>query len=279
MKRILLLALALLMSVLCLAQTQAPASILIHAKINSETLGTYRNYAVYLPAEYESSTKNYPVLYLLHGAWDDFEGWVKNGNAKKIADQIIAEGFASPMIIVMPEGSGQGKEHEWKNQGYYNRPDWSYEDFFFKEFIPYLEENYRMIGTKQSRAIAGLSMGGGGSASYALRYPDMFGSACSLSGALGSIKSLDSLSPANASPLAYISNATPEQVDAIRTVRWFVDCGDDDFLWEANIEFYKEMKRKGVPLQYRMRDGTHDWEYWQTSLPDVLRFVSVGFAQ
>ena len=280
-RKILSASLLLLMAASCFAQTQvqAPASKVIHAKIDSKILGTERNYAIYLPVEYETSTKSFPVLYLLHGAWDDFQGWVKFGNAKRIADRIIAEGFAHPMIIVMPDGSGQGEAQEWKNQGYYNQPDWGYEDFFFKELIPHLEKNYRMKTDKQSRAIAGLSMGGGGSASYALRYPHMFGSACPLSGALGVSRAINSLSPTVTSPLAYIRSATPEQLEAIRTVRWFVDCGDDDSLWEANVEFYMEMKRKDVPLQYRMRNGGHNWEYWQISLPYVLQFISIGFTQ
>ena len=72
---------------------------------------------------------------------------------------------------------------------------------------------------------------------------------------------------------------TDDQAAALRTVRWWVDCGDDDFLYEGNIRFYDQMKKHHIPLQFRMRDGGHTWRYWQTALPDVLTFISIGFAE
>jgi enterochelin esterase-like enzyme len=107
----------------------------------------------------------------------------------------------------------------------------------------------------------------------------MFSSACPLSGALGGM-TRDTPSGRRAdSPVWFLENATPEQIDALKTVRWWVDCGDDDFLWQANIGFYRLMKEKGIPLQFRMRNGGHNWEYWQTALPSVLAFVSIGFSE
>lgn len=151
--------------------------------MQSTILKSSRKYAVYLPPDYDTSERSYPVLYLLHGAGDDHSGWIQFGEVHYIADKAIREGDCTPMIIVMPDAnSGQ--------RGYYNsvRGDWRYEDFFIQEFIPYIEKTYRTRSEKRYRAVAGLSMGGGGTFLYALHYPDMFSSACPLSAGVGPIK-------------------------------------------------------------------------------------------
>src|SRR5690606_41575532 len=99
----------------------------------------------------------------------DQTGWVQKGEVKQIADKAIAEGKSTAMIIVMPDAqTGQ--------RGYFNSPDgsWNYEDFFFEEFIPHIEKTYRIRSDKRNRAVAGLSMGGGGAVIYALHRPDLF---------------------------------------------------------------------------------------------------------
>ena len=148
--------------------------------MNSDILNMERKYAVYLPPYYESSERSYPVLYLLHGAGDDQTGWVQFGEIQYIADKAIREGKATPMVIIMPDANTAVR-------GYFNSPDnqWRYEDFFFEEFLPYVEKNYRIKGEKRYRAVAGLSMGGGGSFQYALHRPDLFSSACPLSASTG----------------------------------------------------------------------------------------------
>jgi len=113
--------------------------------MQSKILKMDRKYAIYLPPDYETSNRSYPVLYLLHGAGDDQTGWVQFGEVQHIADKAINEGLATPMIIVMPDAN-TGK------RGYSNSPkgDWQYEDFFFKEFIPFIEKTYR-IDRKSTR--------------------------------------------------------------------------------------------------------------------------------
>ncbi len=252
----------------------------VEASMKSKLLGAEKPYLIYLPDGYDTSGKSYPVLYLLHGASDTHTAWRDKGVMQLIADEHTEAGMMLPMIIVMPDARGEGENNMGKNMGYFNQPGWPYEDFFFTEFIPYIEKTYRIIGDKRHRAVAGLSMGGGGSASYAQRHPDMFSSTCPLSGALGGMRRLDKPElMEQTSPVRFVENATPEQVDAMKTVRWYVDCGDDDFLWMPNIEFFRLMKEKGIPLQYRMRNGGHNWEYWQTALPSVLSFISIGFAE
>src|SRR5210317_1777098 len=111
--------------------------------MDSEILKMERHYAIYLPPDYELSERSYPVLYLLHGGGDDQTGWVQFGEVKHIADKAIKEGKATPMIIVMPDAN-EGQ------RGYFNDMlgNWRYEDFFFDEFMPYVENEYRIKGEK-----------------------------------------------------------------------------------------------------------------------------------
>lgn len=250
-----------------------------------------RNYSVYLPEGYETDTlRRYPVLYLLHGLGNtNTKGWVERGNVEAIVNRVIAEGRACPMVIIMPDAGTDGP-------GYFNREGWPYEDYFFQELIPYMESHYRILPDAMHRAISGLSMGGGGTLVYALRHPELFAAACPLS-ALVTFPTrsnndsgwmdkypqvrawaTSAMQPENA-PLDLIRNATPEQLSAISRVRWYIDCGDDDYLYEGNLALYMLLREKQIPFQYRMRDGAHNWLYWQSALPDVMTFVSLSFGE
>ncbi|MBD0351557.1 MAG: esterase family protein, partial [Flavisolibacter sp.] len=115
--------------------------------LKSKILNMDRKYAVYLPPDYESSQRSYPVLYLLHGGGDDQTGWIQFGEVLTITDKAIKEGTATPMVIIMPDAN-TGR------RGYYNdiKGDWRYEDFFFQELMPYIEKTYRIKGEKRYRA-------------------------------------------------------------------------------------------------------------------------------
>jgi enterochelin esterase-like enzyme len=287
MKRFLLFALALALAAGAATQTGAQApqgpdrSRVVEATYRSEMLGCENSYLIYLPAGYDAQPdRKWPVLYLLHGAGDDHTGWRDKGEMKLITDEHTESGLALPMIVVMPDASGEGGGTgggSIKNRGYFNQPAWPYEDHFFAEFIPHIERTYRIVGDRRHRAVAGLSMGGGGSVGYAQKHPEMFSSACPLSGALAGMGGPSS--PGYFNSVRYVAEATEAQEEALRGVRWWVDCGDDDFLWQANVDFFRAMREKRIPLQYRVRNGAHNWEYWQTALPDVLTFVSVGFSE
>src|SRR6202012_3003018 len=170
-------ALFLLCSVSLFAQS---GKVYDNLSLPSKILKSERKYAVYLPPDYETSDRSYPVLYLLHGSGDDQTGWVQFGEVLNITDKAIREGNATPMIIIMPDANTGRK-------GYFNDPkgDWNYEDFFFKELVPFVEKKYRIKSDKRYRAVAGLSMGGGGSFIYALHHPELFSSACPLSAETG----------------------------------------------------------------------------------------------
>ncbi len=287
MKRILVF-IALFIGVMVMTQAQT-SKVYDNKSIPSKILKSDRKYAIYLPPGYETSERSYPVLYLLHGATDNHTGWVQFGEVQRITDKAIQDGIATPMIIVMPDGdTGQ--------MGYFNSiaGDWNYEDFFFQEFLPTIEKTYRIKADKRYRAIAGLSMGGGGSFMYALHHPELFSSACPLSAYIGPL-SLDEAK-------AGIKKSHPEITDdaKIKTyyerhnaleliklipddqkkaVKWYIDCGDDDFLYEGNCLVHIAMRKKEIPHEFRIRDGAHNWTYWRDALPTVLGFVSETFHQ
>ena len=265
--------------------------------MESEILGGERKYAVYLPPDYDSSQRSYPVLYLLHGGGDDQTGWVQFGEVLHIADEAIRSGQATPMVIIMPDAN-TGR------RGFFNdiRGDWRYEDFFFEELLPHVEAEYRIKGEKRYRAVAGLSMGGGGSFMYALHHPELFSSACPLSASVGSLNLEDAKRrytrrERNQEQADAETDLTEQQIEAyykrhsalelvnnmpedeVSQVRWYIDCGDDDFLYEGNSLIHIAMRKKNIPHEFRVRDGGHTWTYWRQSLPQVLEFVSQAFHQ
>ena len=257
--------------------------------MKSKLLNMERKYSVYLPPDYETSQRSYPVLYLLHGYGDDQTGWVQFGEILHIADKAINSGNATPMIVIMPDAK-TGKT------GYVNdaKGEWLYEDFFFQEFIPYVEKTYRIKGEKRFRAIAGLSMGGEGTFIYALHHPELFSSACPLSAATGP-GTIEEMSKyrlwttgedisADVKEAYFNKYSVHKLIEKMpdnqkRAVRWFIDCGDDDFLFEGNSLVHIAMRKKEIPHEFRIRDGGHTWTYWRASLPVVLEFVSMSFHQ
>ena len=293
MKKTILLLYALLSSITLFAQNPwgGPQSKVMTDSIYSETLKAWRAYTVYLPKSYEAEpTKKYPILYLLHGVFGTNEGWFRDQRANEVADQLMASGEACEMIIVSPNAGGNPYAGDWN--GYFNMPGWAYEDFFYTEFLPHIEKTYRVIGDKQHRAIAGLSMGGGGTTSYAQRHAELYCAAYSMSalmdipetGAVPSKEPGDKMTLLNDavkkhSCIQYVTEADDARKAQLRTVQWYVDCGDDDFLLERNMEFVQAMRLAGVPLQFRVRDGGHTNEYWHTALFTCLPFVSRCFGK
>ena len=251
-------------------------------------------YTVYLPADYEKSERNYPVVYLLHGYTDDDTGWLQFGEINRLVDKAISDGTVPPMIIVMPDGgvsfymnSYDGKE--------------KYEDFFVKEFMPKIEKDYRIKAQKRFRGIAGLSMGGFGSLNYALKYPDLFAAVAPLSaavwddnaiattpdenwgGALGQLFGRNLKGTARLTPSWYDNSALKmvetKSADDLKKVRYWIDCGDDDFLTKGNCLLHIALTEKKIPHEFRMREGGHTWDYWRTGIIPALEFIGKSFHQ
>lgn len=264
-------------------------------KVKSTTLGKEVEYSIYLPADYDKSNRSYPVLYLLHGYTDDETGWTQFGEAHLIGDQLMQRGEVAPMIIVMPDAGVS-----WYINSYDGKSN--YEDFFIKEFIPHIESTYRTRPTKQYRAVAGLSMGGYGTLIMATKHPDMFAAAAPLSSGvftddeminaqdrtwkevLGELYGKKELVGKNRLTDHYSKNSILKIIetgnaDELKKVRYYIDCGDKDFLIKGNMALHAVMIDKKIPHEFRVREGAHNWTYWRTALPEVLKFVSESFHQ
>ena len=271
------------------APQKAEAGKIITESLQSKTLNAERHYNVYLPDGYDRNTKEkYPILYLLHGFTDDHRAWAEKGQLQIVADLLTAGGEIVPMVIVMPEAGGTPTDQIWN--GYFDMPGWSYETFFFKEFMPYIEKRFRVYNDKKHRAVSGLSMGGGGSVAYCQKHPEQFCACYDFSGWLdqtiddktkndnGKVAAVQKAVHDN-SCIKFIEQADKTVIDRLRTVKWFVDCGDDDFLLALNEQFHMQMRTKGIHCEMRVRDGNHNWEYWHTGLYLSLPFISRSFAK
>ncbi|MFZ0456193.1 MAG: alpha/beta hydrolase-fold protein [Ignavibacteriaceae bacterium] len=262
--------------------------------INSSILQKDVRYTIYLPFDYETSNRYYPVVYLLHGYTDNDMGWIQFGEANMTADKAIADQEIPAMILVMPDGGVS-----WYINNYNDSV--RYEDFFFKEFIPYIESHYRIRTERRYRGIAGLSMGGYGTLVYALKHPDMFAACAALSAGIRTEEEMISMNSEqwksefsnvygpnlkgkNRITSHYLANdpfniVKTEDVNKIKTVRIYLDCGDDDHLYKGNSTFHILLRDLNIPHEYRVRDGGHQWSYWRSGLKDALKFIGTSFHQ
>ncbi len=254
--------------------------------------GVKMKYSVYLPADYSVNQRSYPVVYLLHGYSDDETGWIQFGQANQIVDKGVAEGKVPPCILVIPDG-----RVTWYCNSYDKTDNW--EDVFTQEFMPAIEKEYRIRAKREFRAIAGLSMGGYGALKISMRHPELFSTCVALSSGTFSdeeivkqpdkdydrffgnifgkgLKGEERLTEAwkANSPLDLIHSVPLEK---LRTVRYWIDCGDDDFLFNGNSLLHIEMRKLGLPHEYRVRDGAHQWSYWRSGLATGLEYIGEGF--
>ncbi len=263
-------------------------------KIDSKILGKQVNYTIYLPFDYETSSRYYPVVYLLHGLGDNDMGWMQFGEAHLIADELIATREIPPMIIAMPDGGVSFYMNNFNGTV-------KYEDFFIQEFMPFIEKTYRIRAEKRFRGIAGLSMGGFGTLNLAFKYPEKFAACTAFSGAVFSPESVMMVDEAGwqrinkdlfgpykegeAKLSDHYKNNNPMDVtekkgrEAYNTLRIYIDCGDDDFLTDDNCRLHIHLNKLGIKHEFRMRDGVHNWPYWRTALPVGLKFIGESFHQ
>ena len=288
---------ALLLAFACFFQqliAQPAGKVIEYKPVKSTILNRTVNYTLYLPPGYDQSERSYPVVYLLHGYTDDNTGWLQFGEVNRYADKAIAEGTIPPMIIVMPDADSSFYINSYDGKE-------KYEDFFIKEFMPAVEKAYRIKAEKRYRGVAGLSMGGYGTLIYALKYPELFAAAAPLSAAVSDdntilampdgnwdrvfaplygrgLKGKDRLTQAwyDNSILKIIESKT---TDELKKVRYWIDCGDDDFLTRGNCLLHILLTDKQVPHEYRVRDGAHNWTYWRTGIIDALQFIGESFHQ
>lgn len=248
-----------------------------HLTMHSNVLNCDKNYSVLLPKSYESEpNRRYPVLYLLHGHGENDWEWanIPVSMINERVSQVTADGSAAEMIIVQPNAT-EGQS------GYFNQEGWRYEDYFFNELVPLIDKNFRTIPDKGHRSIAGLSMGGGGSFYYGCSHPEMFSSVYAISAAVGNFASGRGGNQQNRTFTSGVDlqNLNPAKAEAMKTIAWTLDCGDDDFLFAGNVETYQQMKALGMNIQFRTREGVHATYYWYEALGLALQFATRHFSE
>lgn len=253
-------------------------------QLDSKLMGRKMPYRVILPERYSVKTESgrrFPVVYLLHGLSGHFDNWTGRTGLVE---------YAAPydMIIVTPEG-----EDGWYTDNL-TQENQKYESYIIKELVPQIDKDYRTLGRRDQRAIAGLSMGGFGAIKFGLKYPDMFVVVGSFSGALGAATITEKQFPGAIAktintifgpfggevrkandPFDIVRRATPEKIKAFPFV--YLDCGTEDFLFQNNRDFVALLLEKKVPHEYRQLPGAHDWKYWDAQVKEFLELAARRF--
>ena len=227
---------------------------------DSPSLGLNRRMVVYTPYGYENNPKaKYPVLYLLHGGGGDEEAWTSMGRAAQILDNLIEKGLAKPMIVVMPNGNAGQQAAATLNVATKQVSEQNaYVNSLVKEIIPFIEKNFRAIPKADSRAIAGLSMGGGHTTRATILYPNVFDYICPLSCGIRESDELDA------------------QLQGIKKAGYklyWVGCGTDDFAWPGTQVLDKALERNGMQHTIYASDGGHVWFNWRLYLNTFARLL------
>lgn len=265
--------------VLLLAPLASMAGTLLHRTAPSALLSGMPqvDYTIYLPDSMTAGRK-FPIAYLLHGGGCSNTEWQDHGHLEEVMDSLIRRGEVAPMIVVCPEANK-------KNMIWFNDPLWRYEDFFFTEFMPYIEHTYPVIADRRYRFVGGFSMGGGGAVVYGIHHPELFSMVYDMSGYLRR-QPLDFLKNdpqgewrqqvvERNNPILVVSRASADQVNRWKQVSWFVDCGDHDFTLEGNMDFVKALRKQGIDYQMRVHSGAHNWDYWAPCLVNALKQFSL----
>jgi enterochelin esterase family protein len=238
-----------------------PHGSLAHRWYNSALTGTDRRINIYTPPGYEASDRKYPVLYLLHGMGGDEDEWVSFGRAVQILDNLIAQGKARPMILVMPNGHLHLQAAPGESSGGYYKPEHPKERTFdttfeeiFPEIIRFIDHNYRTIPEKTGRAIAGLSMGGGHSMNISRKYENTFDYVGLFSAAVFSQTAVDIAS-------------LQKQFDNGVKLYW-IGMGKTDFLYNAGASFRSQLDSIKAKYVYVETPDGHIWKNWRIYLSE-----------
>ena len=228
----------------------------------SKSLGVRRSLHVYTPPGYDQSRKDLPVMYLLHGSGDNDGTWAALGRANVILDNLIAAKKAKPMIVVMTDGhafvptpgpSATNAENRGRSMKAFERD-------LLEDVMPFVEANYRTINKRESRAIIGLSMGGGQSLTVGLNHLDRF---AWVGGMSASAPTGDAIAAALADP-----KATNKKLKTL-----WIAIGKDDFLLSRNQPFDELLTGKGIEHTFKITEGNHSWPVWRKYLAEFAPMV------
>lgn len=240
---------------------------------DSPGLGKKRRMSVYTPPGYEDSGLNYPVFYLLHGAGGDEEAWLALGRAAQILDNLIAEGKAEPMILVMTNGnavqsaapgeSAEGLKTPSFEVSRMNRGDF---ELSFPDVVNYIDKHYRTKADKANRAIAGLSMGGYHSLHISKQFPDMFDYVGLFSAAINP--------PEGSTSEVYkdFDGKLKTQFEKKPKLYW-IGIGTDDFLFQDNVNYRKILDKNNYTYVYYETPEGHIWKNWRIYLSEFVPLI------
>jgi len=221
----------------------------------SKSIGSLRRLTVYLPPSYDTNSRTrYPTLYLFHGANADETAWTRFGHVNLILDNLLAAGKIKPFIVVMPFGYGvpPGSGGGGDSNALFTRD-------LIEDVIPYVQAQYRVDATRDRRAIAGLSMGGGQSLTIGLNHPELFSHVAGFSAALRQGNFQNTFAAAI---------AKPEETNHKLRLLWF-GCGKDDSLFAPAQTFDAFLKEHKIAHTFRETEGAHTWMVWRRYLNEV----------
>ena len=240
---------------------------------HSEKLNADRRITVYTPAGYETNGQKYPVLYLLHGMGGDEDSWSTLGRAAQILDNLIVQGKAKPMIVVMTNGNSDLQAAWGESPTGYVTPtielpkttDGSFEKAF-PEVVTFVDKAYRTIAKKESRAIAGLSMGGFHSMQISKEYPTLFNY-------IGLFSASARFKGRKDSHIYENCEAKIKTQFAQKPALYWIAIGKDDFLYEENQKFRSFLDANGFQYTYVESEGGHIWRNWRNYLCQFLPLI------
>ena len=216
---------------------------------DSKTVGTRRKAVVYTPPGYSTDTK-YPVLYLLHGIGGDENEWRRGGHPEVILDNLIADKKAVPMVVVMPNGRAQADDRP--SGGFGSAPAFArFEQDLLQDVIPFIESKYSVKADRESRALAGLSMGGGQSLNFGLGHLDTFAW-------VGGFSSAPNTKPG--------AELLPDPDKAKQLKLLYVSCGNRDGLIRISQALHAYLKENNVPHVWHVDEHAHDFQHWKKAL-------------
>lgn len=235
---------------------------------DSPSLGLQRRLSIYTPPGYESGSKRYPVFYLLHGMGGDENAWMELGRTSQILDNLIAQGKAEPMIVVMTNGNAALEAAPGESSLGFAPPtiqlpktmEGSFESSF-PEVVSFVDKHYRTLRKKNARAIAGLSMGGFHSFHISKHYPDMFGYIGLFSAAINPNRGADS-------PIYKDTDAKLKKQFAKKPALYWIAVGKTDFLYKDNEEFRNQLDANNYPYTYYESEEGHIWKNWRIYLTE-----------
>lgn len=224
------------------------------------------NVWVYTPAGYEKSTRRYPVLYLQHGGGEDESGWIRQGKANLILDNLIAEGKAKEMIVVMANGtlSVPGMRPAYTVEGMAG-----FGQELTESIIPCVEQHFRTLADRKHRALSGLSMGGGQTFFVGLTHTDLFSAVGIFStGLFGGIPNSGKDFDAEATIPGLLTRSADYNADL---TTFYISVGEQDFRIRHTEKAVNDMRAKGLDIIYETFPGDHEWQVWRKSLHSFVQ--------